>query len=187
MFGFVLAGGTGESIATPIDAREALSTFTDTPDEDKRMQRMNRHLRRSMKKRVDRFAPVFKAANIVETKDAKNQVFGWASVIITKSGTVVDDLQGHSIDVDQLETAAYRFVKEGFASGEQHRTDELGTLIESMVFTDEKMAKMDIPKGTLPTGWWVGFQMPPATFAKVLDGSYKMFSIQGAARLVPID
>ena len=137
------------------------------------------HMKKSL------FAPVFKTANIAHTDH--NQVFGWASVIITKDGEIVDDLQGHSIPVPELEAAVYEFVKEHRGSGEVHEGPDQGFLIESMVFTPEKLARLGIKKGVLPVGWWVGFQMSPAVFAKVKSGKYRMFSIQGAARLVPIE
>jgi hypothetical protein len=62
-----------------------------------------------------------------------------------------------------------------------HQGDADNVLIESMVFTPEKLDKMGIAAGTVPLGWWVGYQVSPALFAKVKDGSRLMFSIEGTA------
>ena len=148
-----------------------------------------RHVRAIRKRRAILAARAFEPEFRVEKAVGgdKNQVFGWASVAITKDGATVDDLQGHRIGVDELETAAYHFVEKFRDSGEMHRGSSVGTLIESMVFTPEKMRAMGIPEGALPVGWWTGFKMAPDTFAKVKNGDYRMLSIQGAARLIPIE
>lgn len=47
------------------------------------------------------------------------------------------------------------------------------------------MAAMGIPEGTLPVGWWIGFQVTDAdVWEKVKDGTYSMFSIEGKAERV---
>jgi hypothetical protein len=118
--------------------------------------------------------------------DADRQlVFGWASVAKTPDGLHVVDVQGDLIPVEELETAAYAFAADGGTSGAMHKGGGFGTLVESVVFTDEKLAKMGIPPGTVPTGWWVGFHLPADEFAKVKQGIYKMFSIQGRAIRIP--
>ena len=43
-----------------------------------------------------------------------------------------------------------------------HIRGGVARLIESAVFTKEKMEAMGIPEGTLPTGWWIGFQVTDA-------------------------
>ena len=69
-----------------------------------------------------------------------------------------------------------------------HERGGAGILIESIVFTAEKMRVMGIPEGTLPEGWWVGFHITDAdVWEKVKDGTYSMFSIEGRARRVPIE
>ena len=46
---------------------------------------------------------------------------------------------------------------------------------------------MGIPSGTLPEGWWIGFYVDDdAAWEKIKDGTYKMFSIEGTARRVPV-
>ena len=72
--------------------------------------------------------------------------------------------------------------------GEMHIRGGVARLIESAVFTKEKMEAMGIPEGTLPTGWWIGFQVTDAdVWEKVKDGTYSMFSIEGEAKRVEVE
>ena len=69
-----------------------------------------------------------------------------------------------------------------------HERGGVAYLIESVVFTEEKMAAMGIPEGTLPVGWWIGFQVTDAdVWKKVKDGTYSMFSIEGKAERVEVN
>lgn len=115
-------------------------------------------------------------------------VFGWANVTVQEDGTTPFDWQGDIIDTDVLETAAYNYVlAHGLANQEHECCTECGWLVESMMFTKEKMAALGIPEGTLPEGWFVGFYIPdPDVYAKVKDGTYNMFSIEGYARRIPL-
>lgn len=118
-------------------------------------------------------------------------VFGWANVSVQEDGTTPFDWQGDTIDTDVLEAAAYNLVlnHQFPILNQEHEYDtECGFLVESMVFTKEKMASLGIPEGMLPEGWFVGFYIPdPAVYKKVVDGEYNMFSIEGTARRIPID
>ena len=77
-----------------------------------------------------------------------------------------------------------------------HEGPAIGHLVESMVFTPEKLKRLatDVKTGVvdeaglavitkmIPVGWWVGFHIPDAKiFAKVKSGEYAMFSIAGEA------
>ena len=122
---------------------------------------------------------------IAKTDDEHRLVFGWANVAVGADGVQVEDLQGDLIDPHDLEFAAYDFVVK-FASegtGEMHRGDAVGRLVESFIVTPEKLAAMGLvakSADALPkAAWWIGFQVEPASFAKVKDGTFKMFSIQG--------
>lgn len=111
-------------------------------------------------------------------------VFGWANVTVQEDGTTPFDWQGDIIDTEVLEAAAYNFVlnREGGANQEHIWGTDCGWLVESMMFTKDKMAAMGIPEGTVPEGWFVGFYIPdPDVYKKVLDGTYNMFSIEGCA------
>jgi len=114
-----------------------------------------------------------------ETNTDKNLVFGWASVAETSDGSVVKDLQDDIIKVEELEKGAYRFVKNSRTAGEMHERIGVGSLVESMVFTKDKQKALGIPEGTMPVGWWVGFEVTPDVFAKIKSGEYKAFSIGG--------
>jgi hypothetical protein len=53
-------------------------------------------------------------------------------------------------------------------------------MVESCVFTKEKMQAMGIPEGIVPEGWWIGFYVEDdEAWEKVKDGTYQMFSIEG--------
>lgn len=116
-------------------------------------------------------------------------VFGWANVTVQEDGTTPFDWQGDIIETDVLESAAYNFVMEhGLANQEHNYGTECGWLVESMMFTKDKMAAMGIPDGCLPEGWFVGFYIPdPDVYKKVIDGEYNMFSIEGWAQRVPLE
>ncbi|MNP76704.1 hypothetical protein D3C76_1739960 [compost metagenome] len=67
-----------------------------------------------------------------------------------------------------------------------HEGEAKGDLVESVMFTKEKMDAMGIPHGIVPEGWWVGFHIPDKeVFAKVKSGEYGMWSVQGTGRRVP--
>ena len=93
---------------------------------------------------------------------------------------------GDIIDVEELEQAAYNFVELYREGGEMHERGGCAVLVESVIFTPEKIAAMGIPEGTVPTGWWIGFKVTDDdVWAKVKDGTYPMFSIEGEAVRVP--
>ena len=51
---------------------------------------------------------------------------------------------------------------------------------DTLVFTPDKLDKMEIPAGTVPLGAWVGYHLPEAAdYAKAKDGGLLMFSIEG--------
>ena len=124
---------------------------------------------------------------VTKANDDKMLAFGWANVSIDKTGNQVEDWQGDMIDPEDLEEAAYQFVKLYREGGEMHERGDVAIMIESVVFTKEKMQAMGIPSGTLPVGWWIGFQVTdPEVWAKVKDGTYSMFSIEGTAERVDV-
>lgn len=120
--------------------------------------------------------------NIQKSSDEKRLAFGWASISEDESGTALVDLSEDVIDPETLENAAYEFVKLYREGGEMHERGDCAVLVESVVFTKEKMAAMGIPDGTLPTGWWIGFYVTDdEVWEKVKSGEYPMFSIEGTA------
>jgi len=126
---------------------------------------------------------------IQKSDDEKHQIFGWASVAIDEDGEQIEDWQGDMIDPEDLEQAAYEYMLLYGDGGEMHDnpTHVVSKVIESAVFTEEKMKAMGIPEGTLPVGWWVGFQIQDDdVWEKIKNGTYKMFSIEGTAERVEV-
>lgn len=123
---------------------------------------------------------------IQKSDDEKRLAFGWASAAANINGETVEDCYGDIIEIEELEQAAYAFVELYREGGEMHERGGCAVLVESIVFTPEKIAAMGIPEGTVPTGWWIGFKVTDDdVWAKVKDGSYPMFSIEGQAVRVP--
>jgi hypothetical protein len=126
---------------------------------------------------------------IKKTDEDKQLVFGWAQVAATADGQVIEDWQHDIVTPEDLETAAYAYVLNFRDTGEQHNPDlrQKGKLVESVVFTKEKMAAMGIPEGTLPYGWWVGYHIDdPEAWDAIKSGEYQMFSVEGTGMREPI-
>lgn len=121
---------------------------------------------------------------ISRTDEDKRLAFGWANIAINAGGAIIEDKQHDIIEPDVLERAAYQFVELYREGGEMHRRGNCAVLIESMVFTDEKVSALGIPPGIIPEcGWWIGFKVTDdAVWEKVKSGQYGMFSIEGQAQ-----
>jgi hypothetical protein len=118
--------------------------------------------------------------------DDQMLAFGWANVSMRVGDELITDWQDDMIEPEELEAAAYEFVELYREGGEMHERGGVATLIESVVFTKEKMEAMGIPEGLLPVGWWIGFKVTDRdVWEKVKDGTYSMFSIEGEAERVP--
>lgn len=112
----------------------------------------------------------------------KHLAFGWAYVSQDEEGQQTEDWSGDQLEPAELEQAAYGFVELYREGGEMHERGGCAVLVESMVFTTEKQQALGIPDGTLPVGWWIGFKVTDEdVWAKVKDGTYPMFSIEGSA------
>ena len=86
------------------------------------------------------------------------------------------------IDIDELEKAVYHYVEFYGDGGELHERGGVATMIESMVFTKEKLKVLGLPEDALADGWWIGFHVTDeSVWEKVKDGTYSMFSIEGEA------
>lgn len=125
---------------------------------------------------------------IQKSNDDRMLAFGWANVSLTEEGEQIEDWQQDMIDPEVLEDAAYQFVELYREGGEMHERGGAAVLVESMVFTQEKMKALGIPEGTLPVGWWIGFKVTDAdVWEKVKDGTYSMFSIEGEGERVEVE
>lgn len=126
---------------------------------------------------------------IAKRDDEKQIVFGWASVAADINGFPVLDRQGDVIDVNDLEDAVYDYVLRSRSGGEMHWKESrgIGVMVESVVFTPDKMSAMGIPPGLLPYGWWIGLKITDTdVWEKIKSGQYRMFSIEGRAKRTPI-
>lgn len=122
---------------------------------------------------------------IAKSDDEKMLAFGWANVSMRVGGELIEDWQGDIIEPEELEAAAYEYVRLYGDGGEMHERGGVAVLIESVVFTEDKMAVMGIPVGTLPVGWWIGFKVTDKdVWEKIKNGTYSMLSIEGEAERV---
>ena len=113
---------------------------------------------------------------IKKSSEEKRLAFGWASV-----ANIVDS-QGDVIDAEELEQAAYNFVRFYREGGEMHERGGCAELVESIIFTPEKLKALGLPENTLSPCWWIGFYVTDdEVWNKVKSGEYSMFSIEGKA------
>lgn len=121
------------------------------------------------------------AGEIVKTDPARQHVFGWAYVTHDVGGEVNVDKSGDFVDtVEEIEKSAYDFVLKSRKGDADHTNVHGADMIESVVFTPEKIEKMGIPEGTVPLGWWVGFHVNDAdTWARVERKELTSFSVHG--------
>lgn len=127
---------------------------------------------------------------ITKTNDEQQVVFGWASVSKDINGQLLQDWQGDIIEPEDLEKAAFDFVLNFRDAGERHNPNlrKKGKLVSSLVFTEEVQKALNIPTGTVPVGWFVGFHIDdPKTWQEVKKGKYLMFSIEGQGIREPIE
>jgi len=123
--------------------------------------------------------------NLYKAKEDEQLVSGWANVSVNADGSIPLDWQDDVIAPEVLEKAAIGFMLNYRESGVMHDGGSVGTVVESIVFTKEKQEAIGIPEGTIPQGWFITVKIHDKdVFAKVKDGTYKMFSIQGTCRRV---
>ena len=124
---------------------------------------------------------------VSKSNDEKKLVSGWANVAVNANGEIPLDWDGDIIEPGELEKAACNFMLEYGTSGVMHEGDAKGAVVESIVFTKEKQQCLGIPAGIVPEGWFITVKVfDNDVFAKVKDGTFKMFSIQGGAKHVEI-
>lgn len=113
---------------------------------------------------------------------AQQNVFGWAYISHDREGNVNVDKSGDFIDtIEELEKSAYDFVLSSRNGDQGHTNVKISTMIESVVFTPEKIEKMGLPAGSVPNGWWIGFHVEDAaTWERVEKGELTAFSIHGS-------
>lgn len=129
-------------------------------------------------------------ANIAKLDTDEHLVFGVFSVESAFGKSVVDG-EKDEIEDGELEKAAYAHVLNARLAGENHVRKGVGQLVESVVFTPEKIeamvkafadsgivAKIDVPA----VAWWGGYKITDETvWKKIKSGEYAAFSIGGTA------
>lgn len=137
---------------------------------------------------------------VEKADDEQQMLFGWANISLRADGSIVTDSHDEQIAPDDLEKAAYGFVLKSRVSGEDHNGGPVdGVLVESMMFTDEKIAALaidpfdgetvneELAKALdehMPRGWWVGFHIPDDEAWDRAKTEKTEFSIEGSARTV---
>lgn len=175
-FGLQMADGIGDSVQGVVLMRNA-----------NRQKREIDAMRDGVKKSDTGEFGVF--CEISKVDGDKRQVFGWAS-ISKKDGMVITDHQGDSIDTEELERAAYKYMLDSRKGGHEHqKTDEgplhVADVIESFVVTDEKKKAMGLPDD-VPEGWWIGMKVnDDKVWELAKSGELAGFSIHGSGRRVP--
>lgn len=131
--------------------------------------------------------PININVEVFKSNEFEKLVSGWASVAKNADGSIPLDWDGDIVTAEVLEKAAIDFMLEYREGGEMHKGEPIGTVVESIVFTKQKMEAMGIPEGTIPEGWFITVKIhDDEVFKKVVDGEYKMFSIQGKARRLKV-
>ena len=175
-FGLQMADGIGDSVQGVVLMRNA-----------NRQKREINAMQSGVKKSDTGEFGVF--CEISKVDDDKRQVFGWAS-ISKKDGMVITDHQGDSIDTEELEKAAYKYMLDSRKGGHEHqKTDEgplhVADVIESFVVTDEKKKAMGLADD-VPEGWWIGMKVnDDKVWELAKSGELAGFSIHGSGRRVP--
>ena len=117
--------------------------------------------------------------------DSNNLLFGWAYVAIDKDGNQVVDHSGEFVkeeNFEDLELATYAYNLAFREADRQHDCVAKGYLVESIVFTKDKMSKIGIPEGTVHQGVWMGFYFPSDDdYNEIKKMEHPMFSLYGKA------
>lgn len=130
-------------------------------------------------------------AKLAKADEESRVVFGLFSV--TKiSSDLVEDLEKDSIPTENLEKSVYNYVRKSRDASINHKTLGVGELVESMMFTKEKvealkkaLADAGIPHTIEIDGefWWGGhYVTDDAVWKGVKSGDYESWSIGGSAK-----
>ena len=115
--------------------------------------------------------------------DADQQLaFGWLYVTKKADGAGVVDHSGETISIEELEKAGYAFTLNSRKAKAMHVGEDVGSLAEIFISTQEKRKAMGIPEGVIPDGIWIGIRVDDEeTWKDVKSGRFKMFSLGGKA------
>lgn len=116
---------------------------------------------------------------ITKVNEELGVIYGWASVT-TVEGELVVDSHGDTIDTIEIVKAAHEFVSEARAAKIMHKGEDVGEIVESLVFSEDIQKALGIDLGF--EGWFIGMRVPDVDIRKqVMNGELPMFSIGGMA------
>lgn len=122
---------------------------------------------------------------ISKTEDDQQVVWGWASVV-EENGEEVTDHQGDVISAEDMQKAAWDFVKTVRAGKVMHEGDYKTELVDSVFMSNDLQKALGI--NLKKVGWLVGFHVPcKETWEKVKSGKLPAFSIGGRGERTPIE
>lgn len=142
---------------------------------------------KSRLERVERRVP--QDGEIFKVDEDKRLVTAFAYVARDKNGNQVVDWSGDVVsDADNLEKAAHDFILKSRAADLNHNRTPVGEVVESFVFTPDKIEKLGVPEGILPAcGWIVTMRVnDDAVWARVKSGELKALSVGGRGARTPI-
>lgn len=117
---------------------------------------------------------------VSKADEERRIVYGWAYVTHDRAGNVVVDKSGDFVDtIEEIDKAAVQFMLDSRNTDAHHTNVKSGTVVESMVFTPEKVEKMGLPPGVLPSGWWIGTKVDEPTWQAYKQGHLTAFSVHG--------
>lgn len=123
-------------------------------------------------------------ADVIVKNEDQSLVYGWASVI-EEGGQVLVDKQGDAIGEQDLIEAAHDFISESRAAKAMHKGDQVGEIVESIVFSSDVQKALNIDLGKV--GWFIGMKIHDDNiFAKFKKGEFSAFSIGGHGQRIPI-
>lgn len=116
---------------------------------------------------------VFGRYRICKRDTAAHRIFGFA---ITGTESGIENPQGYSVTVKDMELAIYEFMLALPVSA----IGQPASVIESCVFTEEKQRAIGIPPGILPPfAYWIGFEIhDPGIWEMILQSDFPVFTIE---------
>ena len=119
--------------------------------------------------------------------------FGLASVVHDSDGQPLTDAHGDVLEPVSLEKAVYEFNLFSRDADVMHIERGIGSLVESMVITPEKLETIGKALGVemptdVATAWWVGFKVfNPDVWKMIKSGELPDFSITGKGERTELD
>lgn len=128
---------------------------------------------------------IFVSGSVLKADEEQQIVYGFASVVEVDGEPLVD-LHGDIIEEADLIKAAHRFMSQYRHGHVQHSGEEVGEVVESLVFTKDLQQALGIDLGMV--GWFCGYKVKdPEVWKMVKQGNLPMFSIGGSAVRESID